>query len=102
MKLVHCTKKVMRMMVCGPCGSLNLQSKCIKNGIFTKVYPKPYMDVTTLVCDNYPYYQRVSPEYGGWKFTKMHTGTPWRVTNANIVPYSPYLIQKYNFIINLD
>ena len=32
----------------------------------------------------------------------MYKGTLWRVTNANIVPYSTYLVQKYNFHVNLE
>ena len=50
------------------------------------------MDVTTLLDDNYPYYLKRSPEHGGWKVTKMCKITPWRVTNAKINPYSPYLV----------
>ena len=95
-------EKVMRLMVHGPCGSLNPQAKCMKNGVCTKGYPKPYMEATTFVDDDYPSYRRRSPEHGGRTFTKMHKGTPWRVTNANIIPYSPYFVQKYNCHVNLE
>ena len=62
-------------MVNGPCGSLNPQAKFIKNLICIKDYPKPHMEVTTLVDEDYPCYRRRSPEYGGRKFTKIRKGT---------------------------
>ena len=74
----------------------------MKNGIFIKGYTKPYMDITTLVDDYYPYYRRSSSKNGSWTVAKMHKGTPWRVTNANIIPYSPYLVQKHNCHVNLE
>ena len=32
----------------------------------------------------------------------MHKGTVWRVTNAHVAPYSPYLFMKYNCHINVE
>ena len=80
------------MIVHSPCRSLNLQAKYMKNGTYTKHFPKPHIDITTVVDEDYPNYIRISLEHSAWKFSKMRKGTPQRITNLNIVVYYPYLL----------
>ena len=46
--------KVLKVMVHGPCRSLNLEAKCMKNSRCKKHFQKPYMDNTVLVDGDYP------------------------------------------------
>ena len=52
-------------MIHGPCGKLNRNSPCMKNGKCTKKFPKQFMKVTESDGDGYPEYRRRSPEDGG-------------------------------------
>ena len=61
-------------------------------------YPKQFQTSTTDTADGYPAYRRRSPEHGGdtahvAAFAhKYHRN----VNNGDVVPYNPYLLQKYN------
>ncbi|KAG6495415.1 hypothetical protein ZIOFF_043233 [Zingiber officinale] len=49
---------VIHYMMHGPCGSLNPRSPCMRNGICTKKFPKPFVIYTTQGNDSYPLYRR--------------------------------------------
>ena len=66
----------MRIIVHGPCRSLTLQAKCVKNIILTKHFPKPYIEVISVIDDDYSNYRRRSIEHGGQIVTKINKGTP--------------------------
>ncbi|GFQ75536.1 uncharacterized protein TNCT_87521 [Trichonephila clavata] len=55
-------------MVHGPCGSYNPRSPCMKNGICSKRFLKPFNAETVTGEDGYPFYRRRSPENGLFHF----------------------------------
>ncbi|GFV03806.1 hypothetical protein TNCV_1877541 [Trichonephila clavipes] len=48
-------------MVHGPCGSYNPRSPCMKNGICSKRFPKPFSTENVTCEGGYPFYRRRSP-----------------------------------------
>lgn len=89
------------MIVHGAYRYLNLQNS-MKNGILSKGFPKLYIDVTTVVDDDYPNYKIYSLEDNSQIFTKIYIGATCRITNEKIIVYSTYLLQKYNLHVNLE
>ena len=86
---------IVSSMLHGPCGPHNTSSPCMEDGKCTKRYPKPFREHTTLPSDDYPQYKRSN---NGRTFVKNgHT-----FTNADVVPYNPYLSAKYNCHINVE
>ena len=83
-------------LIHGPCGALNSQSPCMKNGCCTKDFPKPFRTVTELGEDSYALYRRRSPEEGGQSFQKMIRGVSVTVDNRFVVPYNPFLCLLLN------
>ena len=59
------------------------------------------MDETSFLENSYPSYRRRSPEQGGHTSTKMSHGNCILFDNRHVVPYNPYLTQKYNCHINI-
>lgn len=51
-------KVVIHHMIHGPCGLLNPNSPCMRDGICKKKFPKPFASYTTRGNDSYPIYQR--------------------------------------------
>ncbi|KAL0414287.1 UNVERIFIED_CONTAM: ATP-dependent DNA helicase PIF1 [Sesamum radiatum] len=49
---------VMRHMIHGPCGEMNVNAPCMKNGTCKKNYPKPFAQCTIQGTDSYPIYRR--------------------------------------------
>ncbi|XP_047132536.1 uncharacterized protein LOC124811235 [Hydra vulgaris] len=45
-------------MIHGPCGILNPNSSCMKNGVYSKNYPKEFNTNTVAVHNGYPRYRR--------------------------------------------
>ena len=86
---------VVRNMVHGPCGHYNPNAPCMENGKCTKHYPKEFLEVTTLNEDGYPNYAR--PNNG-----RTITKGAFQLDNRWIVPYSPYLLLRYNCHINVE
>ena len=56
---------VLTHMVHGPCGTLNPNCVCMKNGNCQKRFPKPFNVETTQSPNSYPVLRRRSPESGG-------------------------------------
>ena len=87
-------------MVHGPCGNINLNAPCMKNGICSKGYPKPYQQSTSIAEDGYPLYMRPDDHR---KFpVTVHHQTMHDVNNRWIIPYNFYLSLKYNCHINVE
>jgi hypothetical protein len=87
---------VVRCIFHGPCGRGHPNSPCMDpGGKCTCRYPRPYSEHTSTDNDGYPVYRRRDD---GVAFTRNnHT-----FTNRDIVPYNPYLTQKYNCHINVE
>ena len=93
---------VIKHMIHGPCGERNPNSPCmeLKNGarVCSKQYPKTFRDQTLIGEDCYAQYARPSRDSGG------EVGRKGRFTldNRDVVPYNPYLLQKYGCHINVE
>lgn len=92
---------VTKSMIHGPnCTKRKLG--CSSNGFCKYKYPQKYNSQTVIEEDNYPLYRRRSPEEGGNQFIKYINNVKHNVTNADVVPYSPWLIKKYDCHINVE
>ena len=86
---------VSKSMIHGPCGDLNPTSPCMIDGKCTKHYPREFVTTTTTNKHGYPLYRRRDDK----KTIKKKRGI---IDNRWIVPYNPYLYQKYNCHINVE
>jgi hypothetical protein len=82
-------------MVHGPCGDLNPNSPCMENGKCSKNFPKPFRDCTTLSEDGYASYR--------WQDDgRQHEVRGCQVDNCWVVPYSPYLLFRFQCHLNVE
>ncbi len=89
-------ERVTTHMFHGPCGTTKKTAPCMNDeGDCTKDYPKEYAETTERVEDGYPIYKRPN---NGREFTR----SGFRFDNSRIVPYNPYLLQKYNCHLNVE
>jgi Helitron helicase-like domain at N-terminus len=79
---------VKRCMVHGPCGQWNPQAKCMKDGVCSKGFPKPFQEQTVMTRNGYPTYAR--PNDG-----RAYDVRGFSADNRWIVPYNPYLLSRY-------
>ena len=86
-------------MLHGVCG---LGSACFKDGRCSKNFPKSFRRQTSMGKDSYPLYRRRSPEDGGKTFTKYVRGQGTVFDNRWVVPYSAYLLLRYNAHISVE
>ncbi|CAB4477605.1 unnamed protein product [Rhizophagus irregularis] len=86
---------VSRNMIHGPCGMLNPNSPCMENGKCSKYYPRDFVSTTATNKFGYIVYRRRNDER---KIIKTRA----TIDNRWIVPYNPYLCQKYNCHINVE
>ena len=89
-------------MIHGPCGTINAQSPCMKEGQCTKRYPKSLTKETTINDDSYPNYRRLSPEDGGFQCEIRLRDEILIVDNRWVVPYSPVLLRAFCAHINVE
>jgi hypothetical protein len=87
-------------MMHGPCGRENPQAPCIGGvgeGASTcnKNYPKDFADETEMGEDAYPTYKRRD---NGMPVTRGQAV----LDNRHVVPYNPYLLQKYACHANME
>ncbi|XP_065682302.1 uncharacterized protein LOC136095521 [Hydra vulgaris] len=75
-------------MIHGPCGILNPNSPCMKDGVCSKKYPKDFNANTVAVHNGYPRYRR--RDNGLFINIKGNN-----VDNRWVVPYNPWLSKKY-------
>ena len=85
-------------MIHGPCGSLNINSPCMKEGRCSKRFPRLLLKDTQTGDDGYPQYRRRSPADGGFtvKIKNMDLDNRW------VVPYNPVLSRTFNAHINVE
>ena len=80
---------VKRSMVHGPCGAFKADAPCMKDGKYSKGFPKSFQAETVMTRDGYPIYAR--PNDGrSYDVRNFFTDNRW------IVPYNPYLLSRYN------
>jgi hypothetical protein len=78
----------------GPCGEINPNSVCLKNGICEKQFPKLYNENTT-ENEGYPIYKRSN---NGVKAKYKN----YELDNRWIVPFNAYLSTKFDAHINAE
>ena len=93
---------VTKHMIHGPCGSLNRNSPCMKDGKCTKRYPRALQSDTITGNDGYPLYRRRAPEHGGYAFVMKMRNAEVDIDNRWVVPYSPLLSKVFNAHINVE
>ncbi|KAG3020084.1 hypothetical protein PC128_g24724 [Phytophthora cactorum] len=87
-------------MIHGPCGVAHPNAVCMKDGKCTKGFPKPLSEVTKGNVAVYPVYRRRRRAAG----VVLINGKEYdnEAINQWVVPYNPYLSQKYNCHINVE
>ena len=91
-------------MVHGPCGSQFPNAPCmvmdeqLGRKVCSKGFPKPFCDATTVTKDCFPTYRRRDKD----SWTVKVQGREIEVDNRWIVPFSPYLVKKYEAHINVE
>ncbi|XP_075451755.1 uncharacterized protein LOC142492724 [Ascaphus truei] len=94
---------ITKNMIHGPCGNININSPCMKDGTCTKKFPKQFLLETQSGDDGYPRYRRRAPSDGGYTATiHLRNNTNIQVDNKWIVPYSPLLSKTFNAHINVE
>jgi hypothetical protein len=86
---------VLKHLVHGPCGALNPFAPCMVNGKCSKNFPKPFRDHMTISEDSYACLRRRNDGMTHRVGTKD-------IDNCWVVPYSPWLIWRYQCHINLE
>ncbi|GBN61690.1 hypothetical protein AVEN_217226-1 [Araneus ventricosus] len=81
-------------MIHGPCGTLNPNSPCMREGVCTKQYPKEFKEKTEENTNGYTMYQRKYTE--SVRVGRHDLDNPW------IVTYSLCLSKKFNAHINVE
>ncbi|GBO36375.1 hypothetical protein AVEN_186082-1, partial [Araneus ventricosus] len=81
-------------MIHGPCGTLNPNPPCMREGVCTKQYPKEFREKTEENINGYPMYQR--------KYTESVIVGRHYLDNHWVVPYNPWLSKKFNAHINVE
>ncbi|XP_067129653.1 uncharacterized protein [Centruroides vittatus] len=89
-------------MIHGPCGAINNNSPCMKDGKCTKRYPRDLHAETITGNDGYPQYRRRSTEDGGKFITLKVRNNEIEVDNRWVVPYSPLLSKTFKAHINVE
>ena len=93
---------VKRHMIHGPCGRINPNAPCMKDGKCTKRFPRHLLNDTQTDVDGYPLYRRRSREEGG-TFTVLHVRQmDVEIDNRWVVPYNPVLTKMFNAHINVE
>ncbi|XP_065658166.1 uncharacterized protein LOC136082673 [Hydra vulgaris] len=82
-------------MIHGPCGILNSNFPCMKDGVCSKNYPKEFSANTVAVHNGYPRYRRRDD---GLVINIKGNN----VDNRRVVPNYPWLSKKYQAHINVE
>ena len=90
--------RVVKHMTHGPCGPANRNAPCMREGYCSKGFPKLFQSATQIGDGSFPSYRRRSPAEGG---ETVETAKR-KIDNSWIVPYSPYLLMRYNSHINVE
>ncbi|KAL2581050.1 hypothetical protein AAZV13_15G161800 [Glycine max] len=82
-------------MIHCPCGILQPNSPCMKEGKCSHFYPKQFQPQTLLDSNGYPVYRRRN---NGHSISKNDV----IIDNRYVVPYNPKLLKKYQAHINIE
>ncbi|XP_042905359.1 uncharacterized protein [Parasteatoda tepidariorum] len=85
---------ITKCMIHGPCGILNPNSPCMKEGLCSKNFPKDFQETTQENVNGYPVYQR--------SITEPIKVGKYDIDNRWVVPYNPWLSKKFNAHINVE
>ncbi|GBN68026.1 hypothetical protein AVEN_217851-1 [Araneus ventricosus] len=85
---------VTKYMVHGPCGTININSPCMRDGQCYKSFPKQFKDDSEENVNGYPIYRRRATE-------PVQVGK-YSIDNRWVVPYNPWLLKKFNAHINVE
>ncbi|XP_066978817.1 uncharacterized protein [Macrobrachium rosenbergii] len=86
-----------------PCGNLNPNSPCMKDGKCTKKYPRKLIKETQTGNDSYPLYRRRAPEDGGvMGKLKICSNTEIEIDNSWVVQFSMLQSKMFHAHINLE
>lgn len=86
---------VKKHMIHGPCGLLNPNSVCMRDGKCSKNFPKDFCNATQANVKGYPVYMR--RDNGISVDVRGHS-----VDNRYVVPYNPYLLAKFDCHLNVE
>ncbi|KAL0342560.1 UNVERIFIED_CONTAM: hypothetical protein Scaly_1918600 [Sesamum calycinum] len=89
---------VLRHMIHGPCGEMNVNAPCMNNGTCKKNYLKSFAPCTIQGSDSYPIYQRRDDG----RSIALDRNFDVVVDNGWVVPYNPWLLLKYDCHINVE
>ena len=90
---------VTKMMMHGPCGTLDLQSACMRDGKCSKGYPKTFVEQTESNEDGYPKYRRRNNDR---HIVVRRNGRNVPLDNRWVVPHNLWLCTKYNAHVNVE
>ncbi|XP_052740613.1 uncharacterized protein LOC128198563 [Bicyclus anynana] len=93
---------VVKNMIHGPCGELNMNSPCMIDGKCSKRYPRQLTSDTITGNDGYPLYRRRSPNDNGKTATIRMRNQDVEVDNRWVVPYCPLLSKIFKAHINVE
>ncbi|GBN74273.1 hypothetical protein AVEN_133494-1 [Araneus ventricosus] len=85
---------VTKCMVHGPCGTININSTCMRDGQCYKSFPKQFKDDTEKNVNGYPIYRRKATE-------PVQVGK-YSIYNRWVVPYNPWSLKRFNAHINVE
>ncbi|KAG5537194.1 hypothetical protein RHGRI_024582 [Rhododendron griersonianum] len=91
----HLYAAVLKHMMHGPCGKLNVGNVCMKNGKCKNHYPKNFTGATTVATDGYPIYRRRNDR-------KQVQVRQQILDNRWVVPYNPYLLALLDCHVNVE
>ena len=91
---------VRKSMIHGPCGAANGNSPCMKNGVCSKGYPKPFLEITRNGPNGYPQYRR--RDNGRTIRIGGRGREDFEIDNRWVVPHNLYLAAKYGAHINVE
>eukprot|EP00959_Pyramimonas_sp_CCMP1952_P116497 2434828-Pyramimonas_sp.AAC.1 len=82
-------------MIHGPCGALNPQCPCVKDGLCTTRYPKAFRTQTNANLNGYPEYRRRET-------CPLHAVKNGVLDAHNVVPCSGYLLEQLDCHVNVE
>ncbi|GBM17754.1 hypothetical protein AVEN_170831-1 [Araneus ventricosus] len=81
---------VTKCMVHGPCGTININSPCMRDGQCCKSFPKQFKDDTEENVNGYPIYRRRATE-------PVQVGK-YSIDNRWVVPYNLWLLKVSDYV----